>query len=74
MFISTSYESDSVSGLSYKKNKKSSSINVNNYHNILSHLVDYVYCCPIELLMFIWVNIGPATPISVLRDSDLVSW
>ena len=55
------------------KENKSSSINVNDYHNILCHLVDYVYCCPIEPLMFIWMNIGPATPISILHYSDLVS-
>ena len=53
----------------------SSSINMKNYHNIFSHLVEYVYHYRIEHLVYIlWVNIGWDMLISISHDSDSVSW
>ena len=39
-----------------------------------SNIVDYVYHCPIDPLMCLWVNIGPSASIFISRDSDSVSW
>ena len=39
-----------------------------------SHILECIYRCPIEPLIFIWVNIGLATPIFISCDSDTVSW
>ena len=39
-----------------------------------SHDMWYLYCCTIEPLTFLWLNIGPDTHIYIQRDSDSVSW
>ena len=39
-----------------------------------SHLVDYGYRCPIDPLKFLWLNLGPATPIFMFCDSYSVFW
>ena len=50
-----------------------SSKSMNNYNDISTHFTECEYCCPIGILIFFCVFIGPTTPIYICHYSDSVS-
>ena len=75
MLISISHYSDLVSW--WSQNSKKMTLAPYRWRIttlFFFHLVEYRYSCPIEPMIFIWVNIGQDMLIYISYYSDLVSW